>query len=104
MGDRITPPASHEFYFGSNNMTNTCTRCGSTRVLAKTWEEVVELYSRKTTITHSQFVCPDPKCQKQVEDQLTQIREKREYAEHQKEIAKAEKLKENAKAAAARLL
>lgn len=85
-------------------MTNICTRCGSERILSKTWDEVIEMYSRKTTITHSQFVCPDKNCQKQVEDQLTQIREKREYAERQKEIAKAEKIKENAKAAAARLL
>lgn len=91
------------WYNGFSLSNNTCTRCGADRVLAKTWDEVVEIYSRKTTITHSQFVCPDPKCQKQVESLLTQQKEKREYAERQKEIAKAEKIKDNAKLAAARL-
>lgn len=90
-------------WYNDPSLSNTCTRCGKDRILAKTWDEVVEIYNRKTKITHEQFVCKDPKCQEQVESQLTQQREKREYAERQKEIAKAEKIKENAEQAARHL-
>lgn len=86
---------------GVYKMTNTCTRCGSERILAKTWEEVIEGYSNNNSkLICSQLVCPDPKCQKLVEDQWAQQKAKREYAEQQKEIAKAEKIKENARLAA----
>lgn len=85
-------------------MTNTCTRCGSERILAKTWEETIVVSTHHSKLIHKQLVCPNPECQRQVEEQWAQQKEKREYAERQKEITKAEKLKENARVAAARAL
>lgn len=72
-------------------MTSLCTLCGNERVLSKTWKEVVKSYNTLTTITHTQFVCTNTKCQGLVEAQLTQQRVKREIVEHQKELAKANK-------------
>lgn len=72
-------------------MTSLCTRCGNKRVFSRTWKEVVKAYGNQTTVTHTQFVCNDTKCQKLVEAQLAQQREKREFVEYQKELAKANK-------------
>lgn len=74
-------------------MTNLCIRCGNVRVFSRTWKEVIKAYGNQTTITHTQFVCLDAECQKLVEAQLAQQREKRELVEYQKELAKANKHK-----------
>lgn len=77
--------------FVSSIMTSLCTLCGNERVLSKTWKEVVKSYNNLTTITHTQFVCTNTKCQKLVEAQLAQQRARKEIIEHQKELAKANK-------------
>lgn len=77
-------------------MNNPCIRCGSQRIFSKTWEEVVELYSRQTTITNTEFVCPDAKCQKLVEIQLAEQSEKRKFIENQKELEKKARAKQRA--------
>lgn len=81
-------------------MNNPCIRCGSERILSKTWEEVVELYSRQTTITNTEFVCPDAKCQKLVETQLAEQREKKELTDNQKALEKKARVKQRASNAA----
>ena len=78
-------------------MSNLCTRCGSERIFFRTWKEVIEVYERKTTVTNTEFVCPDPKCQKRVEELITEQRAKRKYAEDQKELEKRLKIKLRAK-------
>ncbi len=61
---------------------NICTRCGKPRVVARTWIEEIETYNGKSKVTHTQTVCPDPTCQKIVEERL---------AERIESSAKAEK-------------
>lgn len=50
--------------------TNLCTRCGKPRITGKTWTEEVKTYSGVSKVTYTQTVCPDPNCQKQVEEKL----------------------------------
>lgn len=69
-------------------MTNICTNCGKNRVASKTWSETIELYGRKQKVTYSDFVCPDPECQKIVEKQLSDQKEKRAQVERNKEQEK----------------
>lgn len=74
-------------------MNNPCTRCGKQRVSSKTWNEVVEMYNRKTVIVHTEYVCGDPKCQKIVEAQLLAQKEKQEFLKNQKEQQKLARIK-----------
>lgn len=69
-------------------MANPCTRCGNERVAGKTWKEIVDFGGRKTTLTHTDWVCTDPKCQKIVENQLFVQKEKRVGLERQKAYEK----------------
>lgn len=69
-------------------MTNLCTRCGNERVFSKSWEETIEVYERKTTIINTEFVCPDPECQKKVEGQIADQKAKRKFSEDLKEKEK----------------
>lgn len=47
----------------SNSYSNPCVRCGTERIVAKTWKEKVD----NTTITNTQTICPNADCQKKVE-------------------------------------
>lgn len=44
-------------------MNNPCIECGKQRVDGKTWKVKVGI----SVITHTQTICPDPKCQKIVD-------------------------------------
>lgn len=81
-------------------MSNPCTRCGSERIFSKSWEETVEVYERKTTIVNTEFVCPDPECQKKVEELIAEQRAKRKHSEDLKEKEKQLKIKLRASAIA----
>ncbi|MBI4058079.1 hypothetical protein HY405_02070 [Candidatus Microgenomates bacterium] len=74
-------------------MSNTCTRCGKLRIPSKTWKEVIEIYGRTSTITHTEYVCADSDCQKVVEKQLLVTREKHEAITRQKEQEQLERAK-----------
>lgn len=50
--------------------TNLCTRCGKPRISGKTWTEEIKTYSGVSKVTHIQTICPDPACQKLVEEKL----------------------------------
>jgi hypothetical protein len=50
--------------------SNVCTRCGKPRVNGKSWTEKITNYSGTSTVTHTQTICPDPNCQKLVEEKL----------------------------------
>lgn len=60
----------------------------------------MEIYEKKTTIVNTEFVCPDPLCQKKVEELMVEQRAKRKYAEDQKELEKKLKIKLRARAIA----
>lgn len=69
-------------------MSNPCIRCGNQRVFHKTWEEVNMVYGKEITTTYTNFVCPDSKCQKIVEEQLRAQKEKKESFDRHKELEK----------------
>lgn len=48
-----------------------CVRCGKIRVVSKSWEEKVGTSLVKYTLT----ICPDPECQKIVDEQLKKKRD-----------------------------
>lgn len=77
-------------------MPNTCTRCDKLRKISKTWKGVVTIHGRSTTITHTEYVCTDPDCQKIVESLLLTQREKKEAIDKQKAQDKQAKDKERA--------
>ncbi|HVZ67227.1 MAG TPA: hypothetical protein VG917_03100 [Patescibacteria group bacterium] len=56
--------------------SNPCTRCGKDRIEGKTWTEEVVEYFGKTTLIHTEMVCPDPECQKIVEEKLEEQKKK----------------------------
>ncbi|MBI4973602.1 hypothetical protein HZC27_03265 [Candidatus Roizmanbacteria bacterium] len=42
--------------------SNPCVRCGTERIVARTWKEKMD----NSTIVNTEMVCPNPDCQKQV--------------------------------------
>lgn len=52
----------------SSISANPCPRCGKPRITGKTWTEEVATFSGVSLVTHTQTLCPDPKCQKIVEE------------------------------------
>ena len=70
-----------------NQGESVCIRCGKQRVVAKTWEE----HLRGSILTFTSFICPDPRCQKIVDKQLADKKEKRETAEKEREERKHSK-------------
>jgi hypothetical protein len=53
-------------------MLSNCTECGKERIDGKSWEEK----SGVSTITHTSTICPDPTCQKLVDKQASERKEK----------------------------
>lgn len=51
---------------------NQCIRCGKKRIEAKKWSEHIS----GSLVTYTLNVCPDPECQKIVEEQLQRKRDK----------------------------
>jgi len=61
---------------------SSCIRCGKTRVVSKVWQE----YLGQSLVTYTETVCPDPACQKIVEEEIVARREKRELVINQRRI------------------
>ncbi len=74
-------------------MSNPCIRCGNERVASKTWTEVVEIYGRTSSVIHSEYVCTNESCQKIVDKQFEEQKQKRVVMEAQKEQDKLERTK-----------
>lgn len=51
-------------------ISNPCIRCGKPRIPGKTWKEEIMTGFGKSVITHTENVCPDSECQKEVEKKL----------------------------------
>lgn len=75
-------------------MNNLCVRCGKQRVDGKTWKGNMGV----SVITYIQTVCPDPECQKIVDETTAQRRAKNELL--LKEKAKAKLAREKLHASA----
>lgn len=68
---------------------NPCIRCGRERVAVKTWEEKVGNF----VLTHTTNVCPDPACQKIVDEQIAARNAKSDLLEKKRAEAKEERIK-----------
>lgn len=66
-------------------MTNVCSRCGKPRIVVKKWVEKMKTGYGISAITHTETVCPDPKCQQAVNRELAAQREKRRQIESDRE-------------------
>lgn len=71
---------------------NPCTRCGKQRIIAKTWTEDVVAFFGTSTVTYTETVCPDPECQKIVEEKLEAQKQKSREMQDAKEKRLKEKM------------
>ena len=55
-----------------NPSGNICTRCGKQRIFKDSWQEKLVTGQGQSLVTYSQFVCPDPDCQKLMELDLAE--------------------------------
>ena len=55
-------------------INNPCIRCGKQRVVSRTYTEVHD----NSQVTYTDMVCPDPECQKLLEEQFKNEKLKRE--------------------------
>ena len=55
-----------------------CDRCGSKKIISKTWNETIATFNGKSIIEHSQIVCIDSICQKAFDIKMLEEAKKRE--------------------------
>lgn len=54
--------------------SNPCIRCGKERIVAKTWTEQVG----QSLMTRTDTICPDKDCQREVDKDIEEKKQKRE--------------------------
>ena len=72
-----------------SSIPNPCSRCGKERTMSKTWTQTVGNFPLTRTIT----VCPDPECQKVINDEVLAQKEKREAIDMKKAKDKEDRAK-----------
>lgn len=79
----------------SSNFSNPCTRCGKERVNSKTYEEEITTFYGTSKVKYTETVCPDPECQKIVEEKLSAQKQKTQDLkdEKQKKIDEAKAIR-----------
>jgi uncharacterized protein YdbL (DUF1318 family) len=60
---------------------NVCIKCGKKRIVARTYKEYVGL----TLVTYTDMVCPDPECQKLVDEISAARKEKSDFLKRKRE-------------------
>ncbi len=65
-------------------MSNVCMRCGKERIVIEEWIELVETERRTNQIRHMKTTCPDPECQKMVDESLAKEKVKNEERKAEK--------------------
>ncbi len=65
--------------------SNPCTRCGKERIEGKKWKEEIATFFGTSTIIHQDTICPDPECQKIVEEKLEQQKQKSDELKQEKQ-------------------
>lgn len=66
-------------------LSNPCTRCGKERIITKTWTEKMDTFFGTSTVTHTETSCPDPECQKIVEEKNLMLKQKKEQMEQDRQ-------------------
>lgn len=75
------------------NSKSRCTRCGKARVVVKTYEKEIN----GSKILYKLTGCPDPECQKKVEEGLQKEKEKREKIKADQEKREEQRRKNSKK-------
>ncbi len=60
------------------SIPNPCIRCGKERLNGRTWKQETKTLLEKSVVTHTETVCPDPECQKIVNERMMLLRQKNE--------------------------
>lgn len=75
---------------------NPCIRCGTERIIKKTWKEKVTNYFGTSIVVHTETACPDKACQKILDERFAKERERLDIMQAAKEerlkVAKAGRL------------
>lgn len=69
----------------TEDSSNVCIRCGKVRIVSKTWTEKIDTFFGQSEVTYTETVCPDPACQKIVEEKIKQEKEKKEALQQERE-------------------
>ncbi len=76
---------------------NPCVRCGTERIIKKTWKEKVTTYFGTSDVVHTETACPDKACQKILDEKFAKERERLDLMQAAKEerlrVAKEGRLK-----------
>jgi len=72
-----------------SQIKNPCIRCGKLRVVDRTWKE----YMNRLLVTCTNTVCPDPACQKIVDEEIAARVEKRELLVKNRSFSASKKTK-----------
>ena len=81
-----------------------CQRCGSKKIIAKTWFEKVPTYSGEfIEVEYSQIICTNEECQKAFEENLKKETDKKRAIQEERK-AKEDKRKEDAQIKAQELI
>ncbi len=62
-----------------------CILCGNLRIFSRQWKD--RFNGKGNVITHTESVCPDVECQKKVDRQFAEIRERKELSEERRKSA-----------------
>lgn len=62
-----------------------CTRCGSPRIVTKTWIETIKTFNGDTKLTFSQMECTNKECQEKFDKNLIEENKKRDALKAKKE-------------------
>ena len=62
-----------------------CPRCGSKRVISRSWNEKLKTFSGTIEVEHTKIICINKICQKNFEEQRAQEAKKREEERLKKE-------------------
>lgn len=79
-------------------MNNPCVRCGKQRIIVREWTEKVETLAGVSLVSFTQTSCPDPECQKLVEEKHAMLKAKDDEIKRTAEKRNQERKKNSAKA------
>ncbi len=76
----------------NNFLLNPCFRCGKERIVIKKWKETIITSSGTSQVVeYTDTACPDRECQKILDQQLLQQKEKRDQIRNKKDATAQEK-------------
>lgn len=66
-------------------ISNPCVRCGTERIVSKTWKEHINAHFGNSIVVHTETICPNSQCQKLVDKEITAQKDKRDKIKKERE-------------------